>query len=49
MGWVGRCGTVGMGERGEWERTCVPPEFRCSGWVDMTGLHMLSMPPLVGI
>ena len=26
------------GKRGEWERTCVLPEFLCSGWVDVGGL-----------
>jgi hypothetical protein len=33
-----RCKAVGVGERGEWERTRVPPEFRCSGQADEGGL-----------
>ena len=31
-------GAVGVGERGEWERTHVPPEFWCSGRADVGGL-----------
>jgi hypothetical protein len=26
------------GIKGEWEKTCVPPEFWCSGWADAEGL-----------
>ena len=37
------------GERGKWERTRVPPEFWCSGWVDLRGLHTLSTRPWVGV
>ena len=33
-----QCRAVGVGERGEWERTRVLPEFRCSGPVDTGGL-----------
>ena len=29
-----QCRAVGVGERGEWERTRVLPEFRCSRWAD---------------
>jgi hypothetical protein len=28
------CGTMA---RGEWERTCIPPEFRCPGQADSGG------------
>ena len=30
---------MSVGERGEWERTRVPPKFRCSGQVDVGGLR----------
>jgi hypothetical protein len=32
------CGAVGVGERGEWERTHVLSEFRCSRQADSGGL-----------
>ena len=35
-----RCWAVGVGEKREWEKTRVPPEFRCSGWSDMEGLPL---------
>jgi hypothetical protein len=39
-----------MGERGEWEKTRVLPEFLCSGLADSEGLpHTLSIWPWVGV
>ena len=32
------CGAMGVGERGEWERTRILPEFQCSWWADVGGL-----------
>ena len=40
---------MGVGERGEGERTRVPPEFWCSGQADVGGLFTLSTRPQVGI
>jgi hypothetical protein len=33
------CRAMVMGERGEWERTCVLPEFRCSEWAESCTLY----------
>jgi hypothetical protein len=44
---VRKCGAMGVGKRGEWERTRIPPEFRCSGRLDAGGLlHAFHVAPV---
>jgi hypothetical protein len=40
---------VGVGKRGEWERTRVPPEFWCSGWENVGGLLQAYLMARVGV
>ena len=47
--WLLSWGAVGVGDRGEWERTHILPEFWCPGRVDAEELHRLSTWPWVGI
>jgi hypothetical protein len=41
------CWATGVGERGSWEKTRIPPGFQCSGWIDSGGLRMLFKWPWV--
>jgi hypothetical protein len=38
VGLIHLCGAAGVGERGEWDKIRVPPDFWCSGWADVKGL-----------
>ena len=43
---------VGQGaweNKGEWEKTQIPQEFRCSGWADVEGLPQAFHMPRVGV
>jgi hypothetical protein len=44
--WVHLCGAAGVGGKREWEKTCVLPEFWCSGRADVGGLpHAFHVAP----